>query len=855
MTPGLADVSAWRVEHATERARLIDIYRRNRRAPALLRGLSRAADRLLRCVWEAQDLPRGATLVAVGGYGRGALFPQSDIDLLILLEDDLPETEHARFEPLIALLWDLGLHVGHSVRTLRACLEEAQNDVTIRTNMLEARQLAGSRALYGRFRRGYDAAMDAPAFLDAKRQEQQHRHGRFADRALLLEPNLKDSPGGLRDIQTVSWVFRAAGLPADFNGLVGLGMLRRDEARRLNRHLGLIERLRIALHLAANRREDRLLFEFQERLAADLGFHAHGTRRASELLMQQYFLAARELSLANEYLIGCLRLRLHPPPAPTALTGVVGFARLGGMLDIDNESLFEREPGALFNALLLLQRHEELHGLSPRTLRALWRAGQRIDTGFRRDPARAAQFLSILREPRGVTLAFRLLHRLGVLGRYIPLFGRITGQMQHDGYHIYPVDEHTLMVLRNLRRLTVPDFAHEYPMQHRLMTEYPRQDLVLLAALFHDIAKGRGGDHSALGALDAHRFCRRLGLDRADSDMVAWLVAQHLILSSTAQKQDLSDPDVIAGFAARCGDVDRLTALYLLTVADIRGTSPKVWNAWKDKLTRELYLASRRVLEGGESRPDSLEERKEAARAQLRLYGFSPGAEERFWKQLDDLYFLRQDARDIAWQTRRLLPVLGRVARIVRARLAPVGEGIEVLVHAPDEEALFARICAFFAKLGYSILAARVHTTRDGNALDTFYAIDPEHPQVAYRDILNYVEHELAAELERHEPLGPVPSGRIARQLRAFPLEPEINMVASENGKDYLLGITAGDRPGLLANIARILHTHGANLITARINTLGNRAEDVFVIEGESLRQNAVRLALERDLAQALSLG
>ncbi len=384
------------------------------------------------------------------------------------------------------------------------------------------------------------------------------------------------------------------------------------------------------------------------------------------------------------------------------------------------------------------------------------------------------------------------------------------------------------------------------------MTEYPRQDLILLAALFHDIAKGRGGDHSKLGTVDARRFCRGLGLEKADIDMVAWLVSEHLTLSSTAQKQDLSDPDVIEAFARLCGSVERLTALYLLTVADIRGTSPKVWNAWKDKLTRELYLASRHRLEGGATRPDSLEERKEAARAQLRLYGFAPGAEERFWKQLDDLYFLRQDARDIAWQTRRLLPMLGRAERVVRARLAPVGEGVEVLVYAPDEEALFARICAFFAKLGYSILAARVLTTRDGKALDTFYAIDPEHPQVAYRDILNYIEHELTAELELHAMPGSVATGRLARQLRAFPLEPEVNMMASENGKDYILSLTAGDRPGLLANIALILHRHGANLITARVNTLGNRAEDVFVIEGESLRQNAVRVALEADLLQAL---
>jgi [protein-PII] uridylyltransferase len=852
MTPDPASIAEWRRQHAAERLQLIDDYRCRRRATTLLRDLSRATDRLLRQVWKSSDLPRGATLVAVGGYGRGELFPQSDIDLLILLDDTLPESEHERFEPLVGQLWDLGLHVGHSVRTLTACIEEARADLTILTNMLEGRRLAGARTLFLRFRELIAASIDKPGFLDAKRLEQHSRHGRFADRALLLEPNLKESPGGLRDVQTIAWVFGASGLPTTFKGLAGTGMLRVDEARRLDRHLDLIKRLRIELHLAANRREDRLLFEFQERIAAALCFEAHGARRASELLMQQYYLAARELSLANEYLIGCLRLRLHPPLPTSPLPGVIGFSSLGGMLDIDHESLFEREPATLFNALLLLQRHHELHGLTPRCLRALWRAARRIDANFRRDPARAAQFLAILREPRGVTLAFRLLHRLGILGRYIPLFGRITGQMQHDGYHIHPVDEHTLMVLRNLRRLTVPDFAHEFPMQHRLMTACERQDLLLLAALFHDIAKGRGGDHSALGAIDARRFCRSLGLDRRDSDFVAWLVSEHLVMSQTAQKQDLSDPEVIAEFAARCGDTRRLTALYLLTVADIRGTSPKVWNAWKDKLTRELYLASRRVLEGGEAQTDTLEERKETARAQLRLYGFAPGAEAKFWRRLDDLYFLRQDARDIAWQTRRLLPVLDRQTRVVRARLAPVGEGVEVLVYAPDEEALFARICAFFARLGYSILAARVHTTGDGHAVDTFYAVDPEHPQVAYRDFLNFIEHELTAELERHGPIDTPSAGRVPRQLRAFPLEPEINLIASENGKDYLLSFVAGDRPGLLAQVASILNRHGANLLTARINTLGDRAEDVFVLDGESLSKSGERLALEQELVDAL---
>ncbi len=853
MNPEFARVAAWRDRLAKDRAGLVQAYLARPVATTLLSRLSRLTDRILADIWSAHELPARAALVAVGGYGRGELFPQSDVDVLLLLDDALPESERARFEPLIALLWDVGLPIGHSVRTVSECLEEAGSDITIQTNLLEARWLAGRRPLYQRLRQSLAEQMDAAAFFQAKALEQKIRHGRHTDVALLLEPNLKESPGGLRDVQTLLWVSRAAGLADSLPGLARAGLLSGEEARATVRDLNLLSHLRIRLHLAANRREDRLLFEFQEAIAHGMGIQAGGQRRASERLMQRYYRAARHVRLVNELVMGELRTRLLPPPDPVDLPAAPGFRACGNLLDAD-EDLFVRQPEALLETFLVLARETGVNGCTPRLLRALWRAGRRIDARFRRDPDNHRRFLELLRQPRGVTLTLRLMHRLGILGRYLPLFGRITGQMQHDQFHIYPVDEHILMVARNLRRLAVPEFAHEYPLAHRLMSACERQDLLLLAALFHDIAKGRGGDHSSLGAGDARRFCRGHGLGAEEGDMVAWLVAEHLSLSQVAQKQDLTDPEVIAGFAAKCGDVRRLTALYLLTVADIRGTSPKVWNAWKDKLTRELYLAARRVLEGGTPEADSIEEKKEQARSQLRLYGFAPGSEEVLWKRLDDVYFLRQDARDIAWQTRRLLPVLNRGGCIVRARLATVGEGVEVMVFAPDEEAVFARICAFFARLGYTILAARIHTTRDGYALDTFYALDPEQRQVAYRDFLNYIEHELAEELARQESAIVPPSGRVSRRLKAFPIEPQVSLSPSDNGRDYVLTFTAGDRPGLLANVARLLHRHGANVLSARINTLGNRAEDVFVLAGENLRTASGRLVLEQSLLDTLRI-
>jgi [protein-PII] uridylyltransferase len=854
MNPDMGRVAAWRERIVAQRAQLIEAYLARPNAPRLLQGLSRLADCVLAEIWAAHDLPENAALIAVGGYGRGELYPQSDVDLLLLLADDLPPAEHARLEPLVALFWDVGLPIGHSVRTLAECTAEAAKDVTVQTNLLEARLLAGSEALFQRMVRDQQALMDPAAFFQAKELEQKVRYGRHADVALVLEPNLKESPGGLRDLHTLMWTCQAAGLGNSLPDLVTAGLLQLREAHSLGRALAFLAHLRIRLHLAAKRREDRMLFEFQEGVAAAMGVLPRPTRRASEQLMQRYFRAASHIRLINELVLAELRDRLLPTEPTRVLPHTRDFQAVGHLLDA-REDLLQRRPDLLFEPFLLLTRERDLQGFTPRLLRGLWRAGKHIDAAFRRDRNNQRRFLAMLAAPRGVTEALRLMHRLGLLGRYLPLFGRVSGQMQHDHFHIYPVDEHILMVVRNLRRLAMTEYAHELPLAHRLMMDCKRQDLLLLAALFHDIAKGRGGDHSSLGALDARRFCRSQGLPKEDAEMVAWLVAEHLTLSQTAQKQDLSDPEVITAFAHRCGDVMHLTMLYLLTVADIRGTSPKVWNAWKDKLTQELYLAARRVLEGGVAQLDSVEKKKEAARTQLRLYGYMPGAEEALWKRLDEVYFMRHDSRDIAWHTRRLLPLLKRQQHIVRARLAPVGEGVEVLVFSPDVKALFARICAFFARMGYSILSARIHTTRDGFALDTFYALDPEQRRVAYRDILSYIEHELERELAQPERPAHLPRGRLPRQLKAFPLSPSINLVPSDQGKDYLLSFTAGDRPGLLASVARLLNEHGVSVASARISTLGNRAEDVFVLQGEDLEHQGKRLALERALIEALRLG
>ncbi|MBI5936215.1 MAG: [protein-PII] uridylyltransferase [Betaproteobacteria bacterium] len=854
MTAGPERIARWRAQLHAARDTLGQRFLANPRPGAYLAKHSQTIDRLLQDIWRSHELPATAALVAVGGYGRSEMYPQSDVDVLILTGDDLTEAAHGRFEPLIALFWDVGLPIGHSVRRLSECLEESGKDITVQTNLLEARFLAGDKRLFGRFRQAFQAQLDPLAFFEAKLLEQSNRHGRFADRAMRLEPNLKESPGGLRDLQTVQWVAQAMGLPSQITALAQTGLLTAGEARRLNAAARLIGELRIRLHLAAKRREDRLLFEFQESLAQQFGLAGKGPRRAAELLMQRYYQAAREIGFANELLLGILRQRLYVLAKASPIEGAPGFLRRDNLLDLADEDLYAREPHAIFQTILTLQRQPELKGLAPNAYRALWRASRDIDAAFRRDPANRAAFLAIFREPRGVTLAVRLLHRLGLLGRYLPAFGRITGQLQHDLVHIYPVDEHTLMVLRNLRRLAVPELAHEFPLAHRLLREFTRPDLLYFAALFHDIAKGRGGDHSTLGRAVARRFCLDHGLAKQEAELVAWLVQEHLTLSRTAQKEDLSDPAVITAFARRCGTAERLTALYLLTMADIRATNPQIWNAWKDKLLRELYLSSRRALEGGAPVRDDIETRKQQARAALQLYGYEAGVEQALWSKLDDVYFLRHEAQEIAWQTRRLLPLLKREDTVVRARLAPIGEGAEVMVYAPDEAGLFARICGFFAAMQYTVLEARIHTTRDGHALDSFLVMDEANRAIPYRDLLSYIEYELAAALKAKRPLDALGGVRLSRQLKSFPIEPEIVLAPSDNYAGYVLSFTAGDRPGLLYDVARILAQAKVDVSSAKINTLGGRAEDVFVVNGEGLAQAGARLALEQALLGALKL-
>jgi [protein-PII] uridylyltransferase len=849
-------IAHWRAQLRERRDALRAEFFDRSDPPRLLRGLARLTDQIITGIWAEADVPAAATLIAVGGYGRGQLFPHSDVDVLILLPHAADAACADAVERLLASLWDIGLEISHAVRTAAECETEMAADATVRTSLLEHRHLTGSRRLYAHFERTIENTLDVRAFYDAKTLEQQQRHLKYHDAAYNLEPNVKESPGGLRDLQTVIWIARAARLGRTWRELARNGLMTVAEARAVARQERTIAGLRIRLHYLAGRREDRLVFDLQAALARELAFVDTTAKRASEQLMQRYYRAAKLVRQANTLLLQNLHARLYPA-ATAPITIDAEFQRVDELLDLRDEHLFEHRPGAMFDAFLMVQRHPELRGMTAVTLRALWRNRFRIDAQFRRDPANRARFLQLFREPRGLTHELRRMNLYGILGQYLPTFGAIVGQMQHDLFHVYTVDEHILMVIRNLRRFTEAQHAHEYPLCSRLIADFERKEVLYLAGLFHDIAKGRGGDHSILGARDARRFCTQHGLSAQDAELVAWLVTEHLTMSQTAQKQDITDPAVVDAFAARVGDERRLIALYLLTVADIRGTSPKVWNAWKAKLLEDLFHGARAALTAGTSERtihDSIAERQRDAHRLLRLYAVPDNAELRLWRELDTLYFQRHTADEIAWHARHLYWRIDGAAPVVKVRLARDGAGLQALVYLPDQKALFARLCGFFGRAGLSILEAKIHTTRHGYALDTFALHDPSNPNASYRETIQFIEYELTRALSAPGPLDPPAEGRIPRQLRHFPLTPEIQLFPDDKGTHFILEVVAGDRPGLLARIAYALAQANINVVSARINTLGERAEDVFLIDGARLHDEQALLRLETALYEQLKI-
>ena len=820
----------------------------------ILKGRSQLVDGVLVEIWKRFSLPASAALVAVGGYGREELFPGSDVDLLFLLESPPNDELGERLTQMISLIWDVGLEIGHSVRTVDECIEEAGRDVTVMTNLLEARLIGGNERLFQRFTTSLRSHLNPGQFFKAKCLEQEQRYTRHADTPYSLEPNCKESPGGLRDLQLIGWISRAAGFGTHWRDLARHALITAEEATELRELERFLQHARIRLHHLTGRREDRLLFDHQEKLARKFGFEASENRRASEVFMQEYYRTAKKVTQLNTILLLNFGVELFPNRYPAAININERFQCVRELLDVRDEGVFDRHPSALLECFLILQQRSELKGMTARTLRALWRGRKLINADFRHDPANRALFLRLLQQKRGVVHEMRRMNQYGILSFYLPAWRRIVGQMQHDLFHVYTVDQHILQVLRNVRRLMVAEHAHEYPLMTRLATSFEKPWLIHIAALFHDIAKGRGGDHSKLGMKDARDFCTSHGLDETDTSLVEWLVGQHLSMSNVAQKQDLSDLDVIRRFGDLVKTERRLTALYILTHADIRGTSPKVWNAWKGKLLEDLFFATQRLLRGATPQQAlGIPLRQDDARNLLRYYGLRPGTEDSLWAQLDTVYFMRHEAEEIAWHTRMLYYRIESDEPVVKARPSHNGEGLQVMVYMKDQPDLFVRLCGFFARLGFSIADAKIHTTRHGFALDSFVLLDPGQ-EIHYRDLINLLEHDLTERLQSNTPIDQPATGRLSREVRHFPITPEVNIRPDERGQYYIMSVTAADRPGLLFGVAQTLVNYRINLHTAKIATLGERVEDTFLISGSDLTQDAKVLKIESELLEKLAI-
>ena len=833
----------------------------------LLHRLCVMTDTSIKQIWHDTGFDNQVCLVAVGGYGRGALYPYSDIDVLLLMPSGISAEENpvlkSQIEKFISACWDNGLEIGSSVRNLEECIQESRADITVQTSLLEARRIVGNVALFKAFKNQYDEAMDPKAFFVAKTLELSQRHTKFENTPYSLEPNAKESPGGLRDLQIILWTARAAKFGKTWEALAQNGLATALEARQLKRNENTLALIRNRLHLIAKRREDRLVFDMQHSVAQNLGlgFQADGqfnARLASEALMKRYYWAAKAVTQLSQILLLNIEERLNKKSYELRPINE-RFAEKSGMLEVLNDDLYIKDPHAILETFTLFQSTVGIKGLSAKTLRALYNARSVMNAKFRSDLFNRQQFMAILQSPNGMTHAMRLMNQTSVLGRYLWVFRRIVGQMQHDLFHVYTVDQHILMVMRNARRFFMAEHAHEFPFCSQLAAGWDKPWILYAAALFHDIAKGRGGDHSQLGRAEVRKFCRDHAVAKEDAQLIEFLVAEHLTMSHIAQKQDLSDGKVILDFAKRVGNERNLTALYLLTVADIRGTSPKVWNAWKGKLLEDLFRYTMRTL-GGRA-PDAgseVESRKREALTMLALYALPFEAHKDLWDTLDVGYFMRHDATDIAWHTRQLSRQLmltknkGESMEVtVRARLSPAGEGLQVMVYSPDQADLFARICGYFDQTGFNILDAKVHTATNGYALDTFQIVT-QFTKEHYRNLINLVETGLTQTITLSKPL-PIPSkGRISRRVKSFPITPRVSLQPDERGQKWLLSISASDRVGLLYNVASVLAHHKVNLFLAKISTLGERVEDTFLVDGAALQQNKKQLEIETELLEVL---
>ncbi len=804
----------------------------------LVRARAARIDEVLVGLWREHLEPTGTALVAVGGYGRGELHPHSDVDVLLLLPDALPGGGEEALSAFVTALWDIGLEIGHSARTVEECREQAAADLTVATTLMEARLLAGPEAAFAAMQ-----AVIAPEnmwpsdrYFEEKRKEQIVRHHRYHDTAYNLEPNVKGSPGGLRDIQMIGWVAKRHFGAATLAELVDHDFLTPGQLQRLEDGQAFLWRIRFALHILTGRREDRLLFDHQKKLAEMLGYEDAVYTLAVEQLMQRYYRTVMELSRLNEMLLQLFEEAILMDPNAPAEPLNEHFEVKNGFLQTLDDEVFRRDRSALLELFLLLQQHPEIRGVSALTIGLIKRNLHLIDDEFRLNPRNHRLFLQILRAPEGVTHELRRMNLYGVLGLYIPAFGRIVGRMQYDLFHAYTVDEHTLFVVSNLRRFALSRFDHEFPHCSEVMQALEQPEIAYLAGLFHDIAKGRGGDHSELGAVDAEAFCLEHGLSKYEAGLVAWLVRHHLALSMTAQKKDIHDPDVINEFATLVGDPLHLDYLYVLTVADVRGTDPKLWNSWKAQLFHDLYVLTRRALRRGLENPIDREllltEKQEKARNILHGRGISDERIDAVWALLNENYFLKHRVKEITWHTEWLTDSdPGSEIGLVDVRRRKTGDGIEAVLYTPRERRTFAHATAVLDEIGMTIVDARIVPVENDHSIVTLVFMEQDARVDSDEARINKVRRALTRILTATSDKVLSVTRTLPRQARMFTTRTTVDFSQSAaNSNQTVLELQAADRPGLLSTIGQVFIEQGIDIEAAKIVTIGEKAEDVFYV-------------------------
>lgn len=800
-------------------------------------------DCILHYAWFQFSWDDALSLIAVGGYGRGELHPYSDIDLLILSEADNANNYRDSLEGFITLLWDIGLEIGHSVRSIYQCLDIARDDITVATNIMESRTIVGSDSIRQQLIEQCSPQHMWPAdqFFEAKLKEQEARHTKYNNTEYNLEPNIKNAPGGLRDIQTIGWVAKRYFGVRTLRQLEGKGFFTEEEFAILSTGEEFLWKVRYGLHMLAGRAEERLLFEYQRDLAKMFGYRDTDQRLAVEQFMHWYYrivLALREL---NEVLTQFLDEAILQKGKTKSVTPInERFQLRGDDIEVAQVKLFQENPSALLELFVIMGHNPQIRGVRASTIRLVREHRDLIDDDFRADPKNRKLFMKLLRCPYGLVTQLKRMKRYGVLGRYLPEFGRVTGQMQHDLFHIYTVDAHTLLVVKYMRQFLYPDAEEKFPVAVHAMKQLPKPELLYIAGLYHDIGKGRGGDHSALGAIDAQHFCETHGLSRRETRLVCWLVEKHLLMSFVSQKQDISDPEVIHNFALEVGDQLHLNYLYALTVADMNATNPDIWNSWRASLLRQLYLetkrALRRGLENTVDKQDLIEETQRAAIRKLQRRGFSGQQVRELWGDMGEDYFLRESYLDIAWHTEAIAkhpedkPLI-----LIDTPTNKIFEGAtQIFLRTKERSNVFAAVANCLDQLNLSIQDARLYHSDSGYITDTFYVLDQQGAPLGNDPArLARIKKALEDELALIDDYSTVIQRRTPRQLKHFAMPTRTSLNNDVSSGYTVLEVISPDRPGLLACIGRIFVEFKIQLQNAKISTLGERVEDIFFITDE----------------------